>query len=303
MTVKKYSQRELNKVLTFAALLRLVLEGKSQADIARELKWSKQKTNYWFRKLEKEKLIQQENRSSTIVYGLTSKGKKFLTWSKDEPKWEIFLHHIGLKFPVLETTANFDNLNWKAVPLKNWTKKVLKYQNIDGSITIERTPENLIIWCQERVGVNPYHIFFESIRDTLQFTDSLQTKYKVRLGAPTLYCKPHFGINEPLMAIINENVQVSGPEEWTDSSPFPGSIEFFEPHRIMQYLKMPEKIENNEKVLLEITEQMKIFGDGMREHMKLISFLQELAVSLKKVVDSLQATIKITKKGERLAST
>lgn len=295
MTVKKSSQRELNKVLTFAALLTLVLKGKSQADIARELKWSKQRINYWIKQLEKESYIQQENRSSTIIYGLTSKGKKFLTWSKDAPKWEVFLHNLGLKFPILETTAKFDNLDWKDVRLKNWTKKVLKYQNIDGIISIERTPENLIIWCQERVGVNSYQIFFESIRDTLQFADSLQNKYQVRLGTPTLFRKPHFGINEPLMAIINDSVQVSGPKEWTDSSPFPGSIEFFEPYRIMQYLKMPEKIENSEKILLEITEQMKIFGDGMNEHMKLISCLQKLAVSLTKAADSLHTTTKSKK--------
>jgi len=290
MTTKKRSQRELNKVFTFVALLNLLLKGKSQTDITRELKWSKQRTNYWIKKLEKESYIQQENRSSTIIYGLTSKSKKFLTWSKDAPKWEVFLHHVALKFPILETTTKFDNLDWKEVHLKNWIKKVLKYQNIDGTFSLERNPENLIIWCQERVGVDPYKLFYESIRDILRFVDNLQNKNKVKLGTPALYRKPHFGINEPLMAIINESVQVSGPEEWTDSSPFPGSIEFFEPHRIMQYLRMPDKIESCEKILREITEQMKIFGEGMREHMKLISFLQELAVSLNKVADSLQTT-------------
>lgn len=292
MTVKKYSPRELNKVLTFAALLTLILRGKSQADIARQLKWSKQKTNYWFRKLEKEKIIRQQTRSRTIIYEITSKGKKLLTWSKEAPKWEVFLHRVGLKFPILESSSTFDSLKWKEVPLNNWIKKVLKYQNIGGTFSIERNPKNLIIWCKERVGVNPYELFYESIRDILRFAENLQTKHKIKLGLPSLYRKPHFGINEPLMRGINQHVQVTGPNEWIDSSPFPGSIEFFDPIRIIQYLRMPDRIENCEKIMLEITGQMKIFGEGMKEHMKLISFLQELVISLKQVVDSLLTTKK-----------
>jgi len=295
MKVKKHSQRELNKVFTFIILLDLVLKGKAQVDIARELKWSKQRTNYWIRQLEEEAFIQLETRTSTKIYCITPKGKKLLTWSKEAPKWEVFLHHVGLKFPILESTSKFDSLEWKDVPLKNWIKKVLKYQHIDGKFSIERNPDNLIIWCQEHVGVDHYKLFFESIKDTLLFADNLQTKYQVRLGSPVLYRKPHFGINEPIIARINEHVQVTGPEEWIESSPFPGSIEFFDPIRIMQYLRMPNKIEGCEKILHEIADQMKIFGDGMREHMKLISFLQELAISLKKVADSLQTTTQLKK--------
>ncbi len=292
MKVKNYSQRELNKIFTFIALLNLILKGKIQADIARELKWSKQKTNYWIKQLEKETLIREESRSSTKNYNVTSKGQKFLTWSKKAPKVEVFLHSVGLKFPILERSPEFDALNWKEVHLKNWIKKVLKYHHIKGIFSIERNPENLIIWCQERSGVDPYQLFFESFRDLLQFADNLQTKYNVKLGCPALYRKPHFGIDEPVLATVNQCVQVTGSQEWTDSSPFPGSVESFDPRRIVQYLKMPEKLDRYEKILREIAEQMKAFGDGMKEHMKLIYSIQDLTESLKEVADSLRKTLR-----------
>ncbi len=293
MKVKKHSQREINKIFTFAVLLRLLLEGKTQTDISKTLNWSKQRTNYWIKQLEKEGLIQQELRAKIKTYSITPKGKKFLTWSKDTPKWEVFLHRVGLKFPIIESTSKFDGLDWKDVALKNWIKKVLKYQHIDGEFSIERNPNNLIIWCQEYVGNNPYKLFYEAIKDNLLFADNLETRYKVKLGIPQLYRKPHFGINEPIIARINEYIQVTGIEEWIDTTPFPGSTEFFDPLRVIQYLRMPNKIETCERRLQEITEQMKIFGEGMREHMKLISFLQELTVSLNKVANSLPNTTQL----------
>lgn len=190
----------------------------------------------------------------------------------------------------MESSLEFDALNWREIPLKNWIKKVLKYHSIEGNFSIERNPKNLVIWCQERSGMNPYQLFFESVSDILRFADSLQTKYQVKLGCPSLFRKPHFGIVEPLLANVTEYIQVTGTEEWIDVSPVPGSVEFFDPKRIVQYLRMPEKLDGYEKILREIAEQMKAFGEGMKEHMKLILALQELAVSLKEVTDSLLET-------------
>jgi len=107
------------------------------------------------------------------------------------------------------------------------------------------------------------------------------------LGCPSLARKPHFGIAEPLLTRVSKEVQVTGPEEWVDDSPVPGSVEFFDPMRIVQYLRMPETVNGLEKHLEEIAQQMKVFGERMKEHMKLISTLQELAESLKEAADSL----------------
>ncbi len=290
MKVKNYGQRKLKRILIFVALLRQIAKGKSQVDIAKGWKWSKQKTNYWVKQLQKEAFIQEEVRSSTKIYGVTSKGKKFLTWSEKVLSREVFVHSLGLKFPILESSPEFDALEWREIRLKNWIKKVLKYHDIEGSFSIERNPKNLIVWCQERSGVNPYQLFFESLRDILRFADSLQTKYCVRLGCPSLFKKPHFGIVEPLLGKVNKVVQVSGAEEWTDESPAPGSVEFFDPRRIIRYLRMPDKLDHYENILTEMAEQMKAFGEGMNEHLKLISALHELALSLKKVADSLLKT-------------
>jgi hypothetical protein len=69
-------------------------------------------------------------------------------------------------------------------------------------------------------------------------------------------------------------------------------VESFDPRRIVQYLKMPEKLDRYEKILREIAEQMKAFGDGMKEHMKLIYSIQDLTESLKEVTDSLLKTLR-----------
>jgi hypothetical protein len=44
---------------------------------------------------------------------------------------------------------------------------------------------------------------------------------------------------------------------------------------------MPEMVENMAQQLGQVSEQMKLFGEGMREHMKLISTLQEVAFAMK----------------------
>jgi hypothetical protein len=183
--------------------------------------------------------------------------------------WRLFLHGVGLKFPVVETTSDFDRLDWKSIQLKNWIKKTLRYQGVDGDHTVERTPSNFIIWSQERSGVDPYELFFESIRDLLQFAMLLPHRYGVKLGSPSLVCKPHFGLIDPLFKRINKVVQVSGSTEWTDESPASGSVEFFDPRRIVAYLRMPEKVDDIAKQLAEVSHVLSGFGEGIKDHMTL----------------------------------
>jgi len=283
--VKHPSQRYLNEIFTYRALLTRILKGAYQSKISKHWKWSKQKVNYWFRKLKQVGLITEEVRSTITIYTLTRKGKDFLTWSEDAFKWSLFLHGLGLKFPLLDCDSRFEGLNWKVVPLKNWVKKTLRVQGVEGDFSVERTSKSVIVWCKGRCGVHPYQLFFEAVRDVLRFAQVLQRKYGVRLGAPSLVRKPHFGIVDPLLTRVNTEVQVTGLHEWTDDSPVPGSVEFFDPVRIVQYLRMPAKVDEMTQHLGEAADQLKVFGEGVKEHMKLIRALQDVATAMKESVD------------------
>jgi hypothetical protein len=212
-------------------------------------------------------------------------GKDFLIRADGAFNFSLFLHGLGLKFPILESSQEFEALNWKDVKLKNWTKKTTTYFGLEGEYQIERTPSNLIVWCKGRSGTDPYQLLFESFKDILSFPSVLNSKYSVRLGSPTLVGKPHFGLVDPLFTRLNKIVLAKGQEEWTDDSPFPGSVEFFDPRRIVQYLRMPERVDDIARELGQISGQMKLFGDGMKEHMKLISALQEVARVMKETLE------------------
>lgn len=292
INIKQLGQRSLNKIFTYRVILQLIMESRYQADIAQNLRWSKQKVNYWFRKLEHNGLIREEVTSSIKIFEVTSKGKDFLMRSENVFKSSLFLHGLGLKFSILDSDSRFDCLDWRDVKLRNWIKKTTKYHDVQGDFSIVRTTKNLIIWCKERNGVHPYQLFFESIRDVLRVARILQLKYGIKLGSPSMVKKPHFGLVDPLLVRVNEEVYVTGIEEWTDNSPASGSVEYFDPRRIVQYLRMPERVDDMAKELGKVAEELKVFGEGMKEHMKLISALQELSVSLKKVADSLLETLR-----------
>jgi predicted transcriptional regulator len=219
---QRFSQREAAKIFTLRVLLKLIAEEKCQIHIANTLAWSKQKTNYWFRKLLNKGFIRDKVRSNIKIYELTEKGKEFLTRSEGAFNFSLFLHGLGLKFPIVESSRAFDGLNWKDVKLKNWTKKTTTYLGLEGEYHIERTPTNLIVWCKGLVGTDPYKLFFESFNDILSFPSVLYSKYGVRLGSPSLVGKPHFGLVDPLFARLNKIVLVNGLEEWTDNSPCRG---------------------------------------------------------------------------------
>jgi predicted transcriptional regulator len=143
--VKNESKKFRNPLLIWRILKKLE-EDKYPAQVARELRISKQLCWYYIKKLEKEGYIKRKFRSTISSYEILPRGKLFLlevknfSASLNEP---VRVHALAIKLPILK-----DNPQLKLdreIPMNNWVKKFGILER-PFRILIEKTPSHVIIY-------------------------------------------------------------------------------------------------------------------------------------------------------------
>jgi len=309
----------------FLKILEGIREGKPRSIIAKKLNLNKRMSHYYFNKLEKMGYIRREVRDVTVFYELTDLGHKILEQKElllnnkskrrrvtkkvtnshqilvGDERFGLFrLHNLEIKFPIIK-----DGNLWleREVRLRNWDLRFGRF----GPIVVKRTSRSLIFQLPDIVCSDPYEGLLRGFLYCLRFAQLLCDRCGFVLGPPEINRRPHWGVRDPLANYLSQFMNLSVDDEVVlDRSPGRGEIDFLDPSLAKEYLEMPRTVKNLAKLILgmrealvQVAENMKMFGRAMEEHVKLIksidhavnSFKAEasnLADSARKVVEAVE---------------
>jgi hypothetical protein len=152
-------------------------------------------------------------------------------------------------------------------------------------LTVRKNPNSLEVFCDVIEGRNPDELLLLAKREADRVAEALEMRLGMRLGEGKLSRKAHFGIYDPVAALVSKHLELSDDVGKIDESEGYGEIDWFSPESAKDYLLMPGYV----RKLLEI---QRTFAVAMEQHMTLIKELQD-------VVRALKAAVKKASKGEK----
>ena len=141
------SKRSRENFLLLYRILKAINKGMYPAQIARQLRLSKQLVWHHVKRAEKNGLIKFEFKTNFSSYRLTEKGLEFLRKVKSvsipSTKASVRLHNLAIKFPVLRDNPN---AVWEGEnELRNWVEKYASLSFPIG-VTIKKTTRSVIVY-------------------------------------------------------------------------------------------------------------------------------------------------------------
>ncbi|MDI6905105.1 MAG: hypothetical protein QMD13_06430 [Candidatus Bathyarchaeia archaeon] len=110
---------------------------------------------------------------------------------------------------------------------------------------------------------------------------TLRLKYGWQLGEGKQCRKAHFGVYDPVAALVSKYGQISDDIANIDQSETYGEIDWLTPEAAKNYLLMPGYVRS---ILAALNE----FAQGMRDHRALISEIQVMAKETRELVEELR---------------
>jgi len=131
--VEKSKKLPLSKKKFLTYICKALKNGHNQVEIAKKLKTSKQRINYWVKRLEASGFILRDYRTSQVFYHVYLKELKNYFFEQEVKKKDmgISLHFIKLRFPFFKK------------PSKEFDRVVLSER--DG-IKVDVNHESVIVW-------------------------------------------------------------------------------------------------------------------------------------------------------------
>jgi len=250
------------------------------ANIAKSLNMSKPHVAYYTKILEKIGFIRREKRSNVVCYEVTTKGKEFLDKTESvlvgSKIWR--LHNAKYRYGLLHDGAW--PAEWRKVEMTNWTALL----GLEAGVGVQHTPSSIIINVDALYGENPVTLI-DSARSVADRTaKTLMLKYKCLLSEGSLCRKPHIAIDDPVAEFVSRYFEISTPESKIDRSEGPGEIDFFGAKNAVDYLRLPERVN-------QMADKLEVISDDILE---VKAALEQLAAFLGKslIEHSLETTIK-----------
>ena len=210
MTSKRKVKRTVRKscIHTTATIqqeiLQTIKQGYSHTFELREcLKITKQRLNYYIRKLVKAGLITQYAKGT---YDLTDTGKKIhATYEENKNKQLIQLENMRYILPIY---GGFDTLmecvrDPKKTILNNGvTQYTGKIKNLSVKVITSDKNKSIEVTCEKWVGVNAYEIMYDARRQVEDTFRGFFNGGNVKLGYPEQSMSPEWAIPHPIAEIM-----------------------------------------------------------------------------------------------------
>jgi len=283
-SVKKVVKKRFLKH-TIARALLLLDAGNYPSRVARILGVSPQLLHYYIKKWAKMGWLRLDVKTPNMtLYRLSGSVKNFLTGGEVSPYKGVRLHAYSLKFPIVEEPKV--SVDWNRVKLCNWTRLV----GCECGLTVEKTTRHVIIHADEVFSEDPNEATLLAILECLRLARILEEKFQMKLGAPKLLRKPHYGVYDPVANWFSRFMELSDDIGKIDRSKGLGEIEFYNAELAKEYLVMPLRMLGLQNDMAQVKEILKTFGEAMREHMSLIGALQAVAEQMMALIQELRAS-------------
>jgi hypothetical protein len=174
--------------------------------------------------------------------------------------------------------------DWRRVQLTNWGQ----FLGCEDGLTVRKNSNSLEVFCDVVEGKDPDELLLLAKAQADRVAKALETRLKMRLGEGKLSRKPHFGVYDPVAALVSKHWELSDDIGKIDESEGHGEIDWFGPETAKQYLLMPRTISQILQALQTCAVNLQTFAVGMKEHMALVRDLRELIKVLQAAVEKLR---------------
>lgn len=246
----------------------------TQAQIAFELKISKPHVSYYVKKAIRIGYVKELFRDKIRVLELKQEGKNFLDQygcNKQSSSTHIenqlpicCAENIRFKAHVYKLPSK--PLDWNKIEMNNWTQ----YNNVvdDIKVHINNGKVPSIEFIPSPInGVNPWELAGVLYYDCSEVARKLEQLLDMEIGRLEIEPGAEWVVYDPVAKLIskhNGQVTVDQLGKINASKPLRrGELEYFDPRFAAEYLSMPRRISNIERLLEDLLKEMK--GSGMTD--------------------------------------
>ena len=249
------SSKFYSKSLTLlVSILELIKEAIIATNIARDLNLKKSHVSYYVTKAKKEGYLKEVKRDAFAIIELTQAGKNLLDqYNKHSTSLPICrAENIQFKADILQMPII--PVDWKKTEMHNWTQYTSQIDSVKVKLNLGGRP-TLLFLPSPVEGDDPFRIFvimvFECVNVILKLNDTMGLK----VGPLQLGSRGEWLVYDPVAKSFckgNGHGQITykGIGKVNASPPrHIGEFEFHDPRALIDYLAMPKRIRNIEKML------------------------------------------------------
>jgi hypothetical protein len=243
-----------------------------QTQLASELKISKPLISYYIRKAIKIGYIKELFRDKIRVLEVTQEGKIFLDryryryryrYSKrssgtSSPNQLLICRAEHIRFKARVYKLPSKSLDWNKVAMNNWSQynsvldDIKVHLNNGKMPTIEFIPSPIN-------GSSPWELFGILYNDCNEVARKLEQTLEMEIGRLEIEPGAEWVVYDPVASIISkQNGQVTVDQLGKINASKPlrrGELEYFDPRFAAEYLAMPRRISNIEKLLEDLVKK------------------------------------------------
>lgn len=243
----------------------------TQAQLAAELKISKPLVSYYIRKALKTGYIKELARDKIRILGITQEGKIFLDQYEDEYKYKYkdeykskqlsstyskeqlsVCRAENIRFKARVHILPSKPLDWNKVEMKNWSQYNSTVDNIKVHLNNGKIPSIEFI-PSPISGSNPWELFGILYNDCNEVARKLEQLLGMEIGRLEIEHGAEWVIYDPVASIISNQIgQITVNQLGKINASKPkrrGELEYFDPRFAAEYLTMPRRISNIERLL------------------------------------------------------
>lgn len=238
-----------------ALILEMINEGVIAADIAKSLDIKKPHISYYIRKGKDNGFIKETFRDVFKVLELTSSGKKFLDQCQNNSLRLPICRAENIQFRATIIQMPTIPVDWKKIQMHNWVQYQSELDSLKLKLNLGEVP-SLEFLPSPLDGDDPFDLFVIMVYECVNAQMDLYNKFGLRTGKVQLGSRGEWLVYDPIARAFcktNGQVNYEGIGKVNSSKPRSiGEFEFHDPRALYDYLLMPARLKNIERLLEQI---------------------------------------------------
>lgn len=236
----------------------MVREHSSQAQIANTLGVSKSHVSYYVKRAVQIGYVQQICRDSIKILELTQKGTNSIDQYNNRTSIKQQLPRCraeNIRFKVAVYRLPSKSSDWKKVAMNNWTQYNSIVDDVKVHLNYGKSPSMEFIPSPVD-GSNPWELYGILYNDCNEAARKLEQTLDMEIGRLDMEHGAEWVVYDPVANLISQQsgqITIDGLGKINASKPLRrGEIEYFDPRFAADYITMPMRISNIEKLLEDL---------------------------------------------------
>jgi hypothetical protein len=236
----------------------MVREHSSQARIAKTFGVSRSHVSYYVKKALTIGYVQEICRDRIKILELTQKGTNFIDQYKKSTSIKQQLPRCraeNIRFKAAVYRLPSKSLDWKKVAMNNWTQYNSIVDDVKVHLNYGKSPSMEFIPSPVD-GSNPWELYGILYNDCNEAARKLEQTLDMEIGRLEIEHGAEWVVYDPVANLISQQsgqITVDRLGKINASKPLHrGEIEYFDPRFAADYITMPKRVSNIEKLLEDL---------------------------------------------------